>query len=83
MVIAPARRAGGPGSIPGPGENFSLKLLIFADVFDRLHGMAVLNVAMCLKLFEKPCRIWNNPTVVNHEIVSFHFLCGSTTVIIR
>ena len=23
MVIAPARRAGDPGSIPGPGENFS------------------------------------------------------------
>ena len=29
MVIAPARRAGDPGSIPGPGENFSLKLLIY------------------------------------------------------
>ena len=28
MVIAPARRAGDPGSIPGPGENFSFKLLI-------------------------------------------------------
>ena len=28
VVIAPARRAGDPGSIPGPGENFSLKLLI-------------------------------------------------------
>ena len=27
VVIAPARRAGDPGSIPGPGENFSLKLL--------------------------------------------------------
>ena len=27
--IAPARRAGDPGSIPGPGENFSLKLLIY------------------------------------------------------
>ena len=27
MVIAPAHRAGDPGSIPGPGENFSLKLL--------------------------------------------------------
>ena len=27
MVIAPARRAGDTGSIPGPGENFSLKLL--------------------------------------------------------
>ena len=29
MVIAPARRAGDPGSNPGPGENFSLKLLIY------------------------------------------------------
>ena len=28
VVIAPARRAKDPGSIPGPGENFfSLKLL--------------------------------------------------------
>ena len=27
MVIAPARRAGDPGSNPGPDENFSLKLL--------------------------------------------------------
>ena len=27
VVIAPARRAGDPGSNPGPGENFSLKLL--------------------------------------------------------
>ena len=29
VVIAPARRAGDPGSNPGPGENFSLKLLIY------------------------------------------------------
>ena len=29
VVIAPAHRAGDPGSIPGPGENFSLKLLIY------------------------------------------------------
>ena len=27
--IAPVRRAGDPGSNPGPGENFSLKLLIY------------------------------------------------------
>ena len=26
VVIAPARRAGDPGSNPGPDENFSLKL---------------------------------------------------------
>ena len=29
LVGAPARRAGEPGSNPGPGENFSLKLLIY------------------------------------------------------
>ena len=29
MVIAPAHRAGGPGSNPGPGENFYSKLLIY------------------------------------------------------
>ena len=29
VVKVPARRAGDPGSIPGPGENFSLKLLIY------------------------------------------------------
>ena len=29
VVIAPARRAGDPGSNPGQGENFSLKLLIY------------------------------------------------------
>ena len=28
VFIAPARRAGDPGSNPGPGENFSLKLPI-------------------------------------------------------
>ena len=28
VVIAPERRAGDPDSNPGPGENFSLKLLI-------------------------------------------------------
>ena len=27
VVIAPARRAGDPGLNPGPGENFSLKLI--------------------------------------------------------
>ena len=29
MVIALARRAGDPGSNPGPDEHFSLKLLIY------------------------------------------------------
>ena len=29
VVIAPARRAGDPGSIPGPGESFFLNLLVY------------------------------------------------------
>ena len=29
LVRAPERRAGDPGSNPGPGENFYLKLLIY------------------------------------------------------
>ena len=29
LVRAPARRAGDPGSNLGPGENFSLKLLLY------------------------------------------------------
>ena len=29
VVIATVRRAGNPGSNPGPGEDFSLKLLIY------------------------------------------------------
>ena len=29
VVKVPARTAGDPGSNPGPGENFSLKLLIY------------------------------------------------------
>ena len=29
VVIASVRIAGDPGSNPGPGENFSLKLLIY------------------------------------------------------
>ena len=29
VVIAPAPRAGDPGSNPSPGENFSLKVLIY------------------------------------------------------
>ena len=37
VVIAPAHRAGDPGSIPGPGENFSLKLLKLQFVDFKLH----------------------------------------------
>ena len=35
MVIAPGRRARDPGSNPGPGENFSLKLLKYSTVHGR------------------------------------------------
>ena len=31
LVRAPARRAGDSGSNPGPGENFSPKLLIYSE----------------------------------------------------
>ena len=33
VVIAPARRAGDPGSNPGPGENFSLKMLKYIYIY--------------------------------------------------
>ena len=36
LVIAPAHRAGDPGSIPGPDENFSLKSLMFTYVYSLL-----------------------------------------------
>ena len=35
VVIAPARRAGDPGSNPGPGENFSLKLYDLPDGYSE------------------------------------------------
>ena len=46
MVIAPARRAGDSSSNPGPGENFSLKLLTrnwFASAQDRDYWRALVN----------------------------------------
>ena len=36
MVITPASGAGNPGSNPGPGENFSVKLLISTYQIDIL-----------------------------------------------
>ena len=49
MVIAPARRAGDPGSNYGPGENFSIKLLLYdlpdgysESPVDRLSGLVVI-----------------------------------------
>ena len=41
VVIAPARRAGDPGSIPGPGEHFSLKLLIYVYIFIALWELKI------------------------------------------
>ena len=37
MVIAPARRAGDPGSNPGPGENFFPKLLIYIYIYIYIY----------------------------------------------
>ena len=37
VVIAPARRAGDPGSNPGPGENFSLKLLKYIYIYIYIY----------------------------------------------
>ena len=39
VVIAPARRAGDPGSNPGPGENFSLKLLIVLHYLEAEYSI--------------------------------------------
>ena len=39
VVVAPARRAGDPGSIPGPGESFSLKLLILINLLKRVKRL--------------------------------------------
>ena len=36
LVRAPARRAGDPGSNPGPGVNFSLKLLSSLVIYYKL-----------------------------------------------
>ena len=40
MVIAPARIAGDPGSIPGPGEDFSLKLLININIYIYIYNFS-------------------------------------------
>ena len=34
---APARKAGDPGSIPGPGENFSLKVILVLNINKYLN----------------------------------------------
>ena len=43
VVIAPARRAGDPGSNPGLGENFSLELLIY-DLPDGYQKLAYVSL---------------------------------------
>ena len=43
VVIAPASRTGDPGSNPGSGENFSLKLLIYIYIYNYFDGSRFLN----------------------------------------
>ena len=54
VAIAPAHRAGDLGSNPGPGENFSLKILItiYVDIvnhFAFLHKIRERKVRMVTK----------------------------------
>ena len=45
LVSAPERRSGDPGSNPGPGENFSLKLLtIIFTISDLETGSLKLKI---------------------------------------
>ena len=39
VVIAPARRAGDPGSNPGPGGNFSLILLLYQFILKNMVNL--------------------------------------------
>ena len=63
MVIAPARRAGDPDSNPGPGKNFSRKLLIStcqmvilkAKITFKILPICVVNIKTLIK--EMPLRI--------------------------
>ena len=57
VVIAPAGRAGDPGSNPGPGENFSLKLLISTCqmVTFKILPICVVNIKTLIK--EMPTHI--------------------------
>ena len=68
MVIAPARRAGDPGSIPAPGENFSLKLLIY----DLSEGYSK------AKISSLNCNIsYCERREVNNKINKFQRMCGT------
>ena len=58
MVIAPVRRAGDPGSIPGPGENFSLKLLRLKRLchIKRMQERSYQNIYFMHILYERERR---------------------------
>ena len=56
VVIAPARRAGDPGSNPSPGKNFSLKLLI------STCQMVILKVEITFKIL--PVCVVNIKTLI-------------------
>ena len=51
VVIAPARIAGDPGSIPGPGENFSLKLFLLQLFKACLYFWGILHVSKQVSQF--------------------------------
>ena len=64
MVIAPARRSVDPGSNPGPGENFSLKLLmLFIPIHERFPLIVHLDVYL-----ENGQRIYFNPNNLKNQI---------------
>ena len=56
VVIAPACRAGDPGSNPGPGENFSLKLLI------STYQIVILKIKIAFKIL--PICVVNIKTLI-------------------
>ena len=51
VVLAPARRAGDPVSNPGPGENFSLKLLIYDLPDGYSESYIFINFSSCSREF--------------------------------
>ena len=53
VVIAPAGRAGDPGSNPGPNENFSFTLLIYIYIPHQKWGYAGPEIICCSQ--ERPC----------------------------
>ena len=73
LVRPPARRVGDPGSNPGSGENFSLKLLkpkFYLDPYDFVH-----NLKLCVpKKFKKSIRLSHfRPVTLMIRVIVFHF----------